>query len=212
MFDTDESLDDSYFKDENLYPWHVFHFGKCLERQCELEIQHKQPFPKRMPLPMCKIGQRHSINIDKKGLYWILREMKKRYLALGRFPPNLSEARFNNLVSQQQQFTHDMYHDWITRLFRIQDVIRGGKHFSKTGIGVTTDGVQISVHFTKVIDNNPGAKKKPIRSVRAHVNSKRHARVTRLVQQNIKRKEPTIAILASKLVYDFHFVSVPCEF
>jgi len=89
VFDTDESLDDSYFKDENLYPWHVFHFGKCLERQCELENQHKQPFPKRMPLPMCNIGQRNSIHIDKKGLYSILQEIQKCYLALGWFPPNL---------------------------------------------------------------------------------------------------------------------------
>ncbi len=117
VFDTDESLDDSYFKDENLYPWHVFHFGKCLEQQCELENQHKQSFPKRMPLPMCNIGQRNSIHIDKKGLYCILQEMQKHYLALGLFPPNLSEARFNNLVSQQRQFTHGMYHDWITHLF-----------------------------------------------------------------------------------------------
>jgi hypothetical protein len=75
---------------------------------------------------------------------------------------------------------------------------------------VTTDGVQISVHFTKVIDNNPDAKKKPICSVRARVNSKRHARVTKIVQQNIKRKEPMIAVPASKLLYDFHFVSVHC--
>jgi hypothetical protein len=161
---------------------------------------------------MCNIGQRNSVHIDKKGLYWILREMQKRYLALGRFPPNLSQARFNNLVSQQRQFTHDMYHDWITRLFRIQDVIRGGKYFSKTGVGVTTDGVQISVHFTKVIDNNPDAKKKPICSVRARVNSKRRARVTKIVQQTIKRKEPTILIPAGKLLYDFHFVFVRCEF
>ena len=91
MSDTDESLDDTYFEDEDLYPWNVYHFGKCLEQQCELENQHKQPFPKCMPLPMHNIGQRNSIHIDKKGLYWILREMQKRYLALGWFPPYLSE-------------------------------------------------------------------------------------------------------------------------
>ena len=86
VYGTDASLDDVYFQDSELYPQHVFHFGKCLERQCELEQLYKQPFKKRMPLPMSSMGTRSHIQIDKKGLYWILREMKKRYLALGRFP------------------------------------------------------------------------------------------------------------------------------
>ena len=124
-----------------------------------------------MPLPMCNIGQLNSIHIDKKGLYWILWEMKKRYLALGWFPPYLLEACFNNLVPQQQQFTHNMYYDWITHLFQIQDVICGGKYFSKTGVGVSMDGGQVSVHFTKGIVNNPDAKKKSIHSVHARINS-----------------------------------------
>jgi hypothetical protein len=77
LHDTEASLDDAYFQNEELYHHHVFHFGKCFERQCELEQMYGLDLKKRLPLPMCAMGQRNSIQIDKKGLYWILCELKK---------------------------------------------------------------------------------------------------------------------------------------
>ncbi len=212
VYDTNLSLDDAYFEDQELYPQHVFHFGKCLERHCELEQLYKQPFKKQMPLPMSSMGTRNSIQIDKKGLYWITREMKKRYQVMGVYPVQLSQTRFNNLVSQQVQFTAAMYSDWIHRLFQIGNVVTGSKVFSDKGIGLTTDGVQVSVHYTKYVAPNPNDKKKAIRSVRAMVNAKRQTRLTKIVHQNHKTKQPmsTTGMLNPALIlFDFictHFI------
>ena len=189
VIDTNDSLDDLYFEDEDLYHHHVFHFGKCLERQCELEHLYEQPFTKRLPLPMSTMGKRNSIQIDKKGLYWIIREMHKHYRTLGRYPVRLSVERFNGLPSQRN-FNEDLYCDWIHRLFRIQNVVTGNKLFAKTGIGLTTDGVQVSIHYYKYIAPNPDAKSKPIRTARAGLNQKRRARVTKLVRQQYKHAKP----------------------
>ncbi len=140
------SLDDAFFEDQELYPQHVFHFGKCLKRQCELEQQYEQPFKKRMPLPMSSMGTRNSIQIDKKSLHWIIQEMKKQYQGMGVYPVQLSQTRLNHLVPQQRQFTAAMYSDWIHQLFRIGNVVTSNKVFSGKGIDLTTDGVQVSVH------------------------------------------------------------------
>ena len=109
LHDSDSSLDDGYFKNEELYHHHVFHFGKCLERQCELEQIHGLDLKKRLPLPMCAMGQRNSIQIDKKGLYWILRELKKRCEASGRYPGHLSFQLFQTLEKKQAMFDSNSY-------------------------------------------------------------------------------------------------------
>jgi len=191
VLDTNAPLNDAYFSNSDLYHHHVYHFGKCLERQCEAEQQHDQQFTKCLPLPMCEMGKRRSIHIDKKGLYWIICELKKRYQAAGHFPPHLSTQRFNKMVKAQAKFDENMYWDWIHRLFRINNVITHNKVFSKNGIGLTTDGVSVSVHYKKYIEQNPNAKTKAIRSVRARINSVRRAkrRVTPIVKQSIKTKD-----------------------
>ena len=77
--------------------------------------------------------------------------MERRYQAMGRFPVQISAERFNTLVSQQRQFNDIMNWDWIHRLFWINKVVTGSKVFSKTGIGLTTDDVQVSVHFSILV-------------------------------------------------------------
>jgi len=173
LHDTEASLDDAYFRNEELYHHHVFHFGKCLERQCELEQMHGLDLKKRLPLPMCAMGQRNSIQIDKKGLYWILCELKKRCGASGRYRGHLPFQLFQTLEKQQAMFTSISYKQWIHRLFHINDLLSRGKFFLDKGVGLTTDGVQVSIHYSKIVSVHPDAKKKPIKSAVARVNARR---------------------------------------
>ena len=45
-------------------------------------------------------------------------------------------------------------------MFRIKDLLSRGKIFSDKGVGLTTDGVQVSIHYSKSVSVNPDAKKK----------------------------------------------------
>jgi len=99
LHDSDSSLDDGYFKNEELYHHHVFHFGKCLERQCELEQIHGLDLKKRLPLPMCAMGQHNSIQIV----------FEKRCKASGRYRGHLPFQLFQTLEKQQAMFNSISY-------------------------------------------------------------------------------------------------------
>ena len=74
-------------------------------------------------------------------------------------------------------------------MFRVNDLLSRGKFFLDKGVGLTTDGVQVSIHYSKSVSVNPGAKKKTIKSAVARLNARRRAvRVTRIVRQNRKTK------------------------
>jgi hypothetical protein len=61
----------------------ILHFGHCMWREENLENEWNvegiayddQVFvKKRLPLPFFSIGSRKAVQIDKKGMYWILKE------------------------------------------------------------------------------------------------------------------------------------------
>ena len=74
-------------------------------------------------------------------------------------------------------------------MFRINDLLSCGKFFSDKGVGLTTDGVQVSIHYSKIVSVHPDAKKKTIKSAVARLNARwRAVPVTRIVRQNRKAK------------------------
>jgi hypothetical protein len=82
----DEPLTDDTIADgKDKYHHYILHFGHCLRREEALESAHNDIHPpkyhihlkKRMPLPFFGIGSRKSVQIDKKGMFWILKEFGK---------------------------------------------------------------------------------------------------------------------------------------
>ena len=79
-------LTDFYIENnEDLYRHFILHYGHCLRRQENLENEwnnNHHPtdrigLKKRIPLPFFNNGSRKSLQIDKKGLYWILSEYER---------------------------------------------------------------------------------------------------------------------------------------
>ena len=48
-----------------------------------------------------------------------------------------------------------MFAAWVDRLFRINEVVYGSKRFHNKGVILTTDAVQVPVHYMKFIPPNP---------------------------------------------------------
>ncbi len=78
----DISLNKFYIaKNEQSYHHFVLHFGHCLRRQEDMEnkwnanhlLAERIGLTKRTPLPFYKSGTHKSVQIDQKGLYYILR-------------------------------------------------------------------------------------------------------------------------------------------
>jgi hypothetical protein len=175
MDDNDNSpLNDEYFENRKLYHHFVFHFGRCLERQCELEVIHGREFKKVHPLPMFGMGNCVSLQIDKKGMYYILREFERYHRAHGSL--DLYQQLFAYcLPTSKSSFTVEMFAAWVDQLFRIEEVVNGKKQFHNKGVILTTDAVQVSVHYMKFIPPNPNAKKKVITNPRAIINAKQRS-------------------------------------
>jgi hypothetical protein len=58
----------------------ITHFANCLHRQCQLELNEfggENCLKKQFALPMFQMGKRISINIDKKGCYFLVRQYLK---------------------------------------------------------------------------------------------------------------------------------------
>jgi hypothetical protein len=169
----DVALDDDYFERSAAnYHHFVFHFGKCLERQCELEVVHKLELKKQHPLPMFNMGNHVSLQIDYNGLYYILKEYENRHHSSN----TLQEHPFLQLPTARARWKKQHFEFWVAYLFRIHEVVCGSKTFHKKGVNLTTDAVQVSIHYMKYIAPNPTAKKKIFKSATAWVNAKRQSK------------------------------------
>ena len=112
---------------------------------------------------MFGMGNCVSLQIDKKGLYYILKEQR----VWGEVPhaTDLYGNLFVHSLSRSlSKFTVEMFAAWVDQLFRIGEVVYGGsKQFHNKGVILTTDAVQeVSVHYMKYIPPNPNAKKKVV--------------------------------------------------
>ncbi len=181
----DNALDDDYFETSiKLYHNFVFHFGKCLERQCELEVIHKVELKKRLPLPMFSMGNCVSLQIDFWGLYYILKEFENRHCSAN----TLHAHPFDQLPTAKSRWKRGHFEFWLSYLFRIHEVVRGSKTFHKEGVILTTDAVQVSVHYMKYVPVNPNAKKKIFKSAIARINaSRRSKRKVGITQGKVSR-------------------------
>ena len=95
---------------------------------------------KRMPLPFFKIGSRKSVQIDKKGLFWLLREYE-------RAGGNLHHVGAPPMPSEYNSFKAIHYRRWVKFIFCIDKVLDGRKIFKPDGVGITTSGVSASIHY-----------------------------------------------------------------
>ena len=141
-----DTLYEDHLKRESLLHHFVTHLGQCLHRQCQLETAHSITVKKTLPLPMFGIGNRNSIELDKRGLYYILKDYQGAGGHTNR--PNLPA-----LPTAEKRMTSAMYFAWMKEMFNIDDVIKGSKVFASDGVGVTLDGVNASVHFIKLDPN-----------------------------------------------------------
>ncbi len=156
------------------YHHFVFHNGKCLERQCELEVIHKLELKKRLPLPMFSMGNCVSLQIDLNGLYYILKEYENCHCSFN----TLHEHPFLQLPTARRRWERKHFDFWIAYLFCIHEVIHGSKTFHKQGVILTADAVQVSIHYMKYIapNPNPNAKKKIFKLASARINAKRQSK------------------------------------
>ena len=128
---------------------YILHFGQCLRRQEDLERgwnathspKRKIKLKKRFPLPFFTIEKTKSLQIDKKGLYFIIHEFCNSAGILGdNHPP---------IPGGHNAMNHGLYCEWIKYLFNIKKIMDGSKMFKFSGVGITTNAVSASVHYTK---------------------------------------------------------------
>jgi hypothetical protein len=122
----------------------IGHFSQCLRRQCMFEDIMGQPnsLKKNMALPVFHVG-RISIQIDKKGLYYVLNQYNSS---------NPLET-FDLGKGGDKNFSQHLFKKYMNKLFCINELIHAkspSKMFRWSGVGVTTDGVKSSLHYSRV--------------------------------------------------------------
>ena len=135
---------------QGLYHHFVLHYGHCLRRQESLEnAWNANHLPaeqiglkKRMPLPFYKSGDRKSVKVDQKGLYYILRS----YVIAG---GDLIHDGAPWMPAGYNSFS-PYYNDWMRYIFDIDKIMTGRKRFKLDKVGITTSGVRVSVHYKNV--------------------------------------------------------------
>ena len=113
----------------------ILHFGHCLCRQEDLEREwnathspkRKIKLKKRFPLPFFIIEKAKSLQIDKKGLYFIINEFCRTGGNLG--------ANHSPILSDHNAFNHGLYCEWVKYFFYIEKIMDGTKMFKFSGIG-----------------------------------------------------------------------------
>ena len=118
------------------------HFSKCLRRQCIFEDVMGSPntLKKCTALPQFHI-HRVSINIDKKGLYYVLKQYIYDYE-----PTWILRWTEHTLGFPQ-------YKKWLKILFHITELLPDrstSKIFKWSGVSITTDGVKASLHYQRL--------------------------------------------------------------
>lgn len=132
---------------DGLYHHFVLHYGHCLRRQENLEnawnVNHlpaeRIGLKKRTPLPFYKSGHRKSVSVDQKGLYYILRSYVRAGGDLIHDGAPWMPNAYNNFQPH--------YGTWVRYLFDIDRVLDGRKRFKLGGVGFTTSGVRVSIHY-----------------------------------------------------------------
>jgi hypothetical protein len=145
-----EPLTEAYIKrTKGSYRHYILHFGHCLRRQEDLEREWnathspktKIKLKKRFPLPFFTIEKAKSLQIDKKGLYFIINEFRNTGGNLGANHPPIPRGH--------NAFDHGLYCKWVRYLFYVDKVIDGTKMFKFSGVGTTTNAVSVSLHYNK---------------------------------------------------------------
>ena len=99
---------------------------------------------------------RVSIQIDKKILYFIIKKIRGDYddAVLGDGPVQVGGAQ--GFPIAQVDFDEDHYYYWCRYLFRLHDlkILTGRRQFQKGGVGFTSDGVSVSIHYRQVPDED----------------------------------------------------------
>ena len=143
-------LTETYIKQtKGMFRHYILHFGQCLRRQEDLEREwnathspkRRIKLKKRFPLPFFTIEKSKSLQIDKKGLYFIINEFRKTGGNLG--------ANHPPIPTGHNAFNRGLYCEWIMYLFNIKKIMDGTKMFKFSGVGITTNAVSASVHYTK---------------------------------------------------------------
>jgi hypothetical protein len=94
---------------------------------------------KRTPLPFYKSGTRKSVQIDQKGLYYILRS----YVRAGGDLIHDGAPWFPNQYNSFQPY----YSQWVRYIFDIDALMDGRKWFKPDKVGITTSGVRASARL-----------------------------------------------------------------
>ena len=146
--DDDGWVNDHYMNrvvlDTTLISHVIGHFCKCLQRQCIFEDVLGAPnsLKKHTALPEFHI-HRISIQIDKQGLYYIMKQHMKDYKTNWDFK------------SSKNTFKQPQFKKWFKKLFYIGGLIgktSPSKEFNWTGVAITTDGVKASLHYDRRIN------------------------------------------------------------
>ena len=132
------------------YRHYILHFGHCLRRQEDLEREwnathspkRRIKLKKRFPLPFFTIEKAKSLQIDKKGLYFIIYEFHKAGCSFGANHPPIPRGGHS-------VFNCGLYREWIKYLFYVEKIMDGTKMFKYSGVAITTNAVSASVHYTK---------------------------------------------------------------
>ncbi len=133
---------DHVVTDPTLISCVIGHFCKCLRRQSIFEDVLGAPnsLKKHTALPMFHI-HRISIQIVKKGLYYVLKQYIKYYKTNW------------ELNCTKDSFKQPQFRKWFKKLFYIGGLIdknSPSKKFDWTGVAITTDGVKASIHYDRI--------------------------------------------------------------
>jgi hypothetical protein len=118
---------DAAYIDANAASYHHFirHFGCCMQRQTQLKTAWNQrhaedeqiKLKKRMPLTFFGIGSCKSVQIDRKGLYYILSQyLKENKSFLAEHPP---------FPTSNLKLDIPFYRSWMLFMFRLDKLLDG---------------------------------------------------------------------------------------
>ena len=109
--------------------------------ECNTFPQEEDQAQKEVSSPLLHHREAKSLQIDKKGLYFIINEFRNTGGNLGANHPPIPRGH--------NAFDHGLYCEWIKYLFCIEKIIDGTKMFKFSGVGITTNAVSASVHYNK---------------------------------------------------------------
>lgn len=124
---------------------------------------HQREFKKAHPQPMFEMGSHVSLQIYKKGLYYILKEFEMYHCEQGTFLHFYHNLFEHSLPKSLKKLPIGMFASWVNRLFYIGgEVVYGTKTFHNEGVIHTTYAVQVSVYYMKCIFPNPMQKRRSL--------------------------------------------------